>query len=73
MFDTDSLRPVIIAMTLYVLAAQFLPQLMKKPTGVKLVDDLNMLLISQKGMMASGALLVGIIVYATEYINTEMF
>ena len=73
MFDTESLRPVIIAMTLYVLAAQFIPKILKKPTGVKLVDDLVMLLISQKGMMASSALLIGIIVYATDYINVEMF
>lgn len=73
MFDTDTLRPVIIAMTLYVVAAHFLPQFMKKPTGVKLIDDMNMLLISQKGMLASGAALIGVIVYATNYINLEMF
>lgn len=73
MFDTETLRPVIIAMTLYVVAAHFIPQIMKKPTGIKLIDDMNMLMISQKGMLASGAALVGIIVYATNYLNLEMF
>lgn len=73
MFDTETLRPVIIAMTLYVVMAHFLPNLLKKPTGVKIIDDMVMLLISQKGMMASGAALVGLIVYITEYVNVEMF
>ena len=73
MFDTETLRPVIIAMTLYVVLGHFLPQFFKKPTGIKLIDDMNMLLISQKGMLASGAALIGIIVYATNYINLEMF
>ena len=73
MFDTETLRPVIIAMTLYVVAAHFLPGILKKPTGVKLIDDMVMLLISQKGMMASAAALVGVIVYLTDYINVEMF
>ena len=73
MFDTESLRPVIIAMTLYIVSINFLPELLKKPTGVKLIDDMVMLSISQTGMMASGAALVGLIVYLTNYINLEMF
>ena len=73
MFDTETLRPVIIAMTLYVVANHFIPQLIKKPTGIKLIDDMNILMISQKGMLASGATLIGIIVYFTNYLNLEMF
>jgi len=73
MFDTDTLRPVIIAMTLYIVLAQFLPKMLKKPTGIKLVDDAVMLLISQKGSMASGALIIGLVTYLTNYINLEMF
>lgn len=73
MFDTDTLRPVIIAITLYILLSQFLPTILKKPTGVKIIDDMVMLLISQKGMLASGATLIGLIVYFTNYINLEMF
>lgn len=73
MFDTDTLRPVIIAMTMYIIMAQFLPQVMKKPTGVKLIDDSVMLLVSQKGFMASGAVLIGLIVFLANYANDEMF
>ncbi len=72
MFDSESLRPVIIAMMLYIGFIQFLPQIFNKPTGVKLMDESVMLMISQKGFMASGALLVGIIVFLTNYINSEM-
>ena len=73
MFDTETLRPVIVAMTLYIVSINFLPELLKKPTGVKLIDDMVMLSISQKGMLASGTALVGLIVYLTNYINLEMF
>ena len=73
MFDTDTLRPVIIAMTIYIIMAQFLPQVMKKPTGVKLIDDSVMLIVSQKGFMASGAVLIGLIVFLANYANNEMF
>ena len=73
MFDTDTLRPVIIAMTIYIIMAQFLPQVMKKPTGVKLIDDSVMLIVSQKGFMASGAVLIGLIVFLANYANDELF
>jgi RsiW-degrading membrane proteinase PrsW (M82 family) len=72
MFDSESLRPVIIAMTLYVLIAHFVPQLAKKPTGVKMVDDVIMFLITQKGAITSGTIVVGVITYLTNYINDEM-
>ncbi len=73
MFDTDTLRPVILAMTIYIVMAQFLPQVMKKPTGIKLIDESVMLLVSQKGFMASGAALIGLIIFLANYINDEMF
>ena len=73
MFDTDTLRPIIIAMAIYITMAQFLPQIMKKPIGVKLIDESVMLLVSQKEFMASGAALIGLIVFLANYINLEMF
>jgi hypothetical protein len=73
MLDSEKLRPVIIAMTLYIALVKGLPMLMKKPSGIKLVDDLNMLMISQQGFLMSGALLVGLIVYLTNYANAELF
>lgn len=72
MFDSESLRPVIIAMTLYVLMAHFIPQLAKQPTGVNAVDDTVMFFISQKGAIMSGTIVVGLITYLTNYINYEM-
>ena len=72
MFDSESLRPVIIAMTLYVLMAHFVPQLAKQPTGVNAVDDTVMFFISQKGAVMSGTIVVGLITYLTNYINYEM-
>lgn len=72
MFESEKLRPVIVAMTLYIVIVKALPMLIKKPTGVKIVDDLNMMLISQQGFMMSGAILIGLIVYANNYINAEL-
>lgn len=72
LFDTESLRPVIIAMSLYIAIMVIVPKIAKKPTGIELIDDLTMSIIAQKDAMASGAILVGIIVIATFYINEEL-
>ena len=72
MFDTETLRPVIIAMTVYIVLANVLPKVMKEPSGFKPLDELNMLLIAQKGSMMSGAILAGLVVYLANYINEEM-
>jgi hypothetical protein len=72
MFDSDTLRPVIIAMVIYLVLANFGPNLITKPTGVKLVDDFVMYLLAQKGFMTSGVILTGLTVYLTNYINTKM-
>lgn len=72
MFDSDTLRPVIIAMTLYLVLSTVVPKVITKPTKIDVVDKLIMYLISQKGAMMSGVILIGIIVYATNYINLNM-
>lgn len=69
--DAESLRPVIISMTLYIAVVSAIPRVIKKPIGVDLVDDLVMNIISQGDNVSSGAILVGIIVIATFYINEE--
>ena len=69
--DAESLRPVIISMTLYIAVVSAIPRVIKKPIGVDLVDDLVMNIISQRDNVSSGAILVGIIVIATFYINEE--
>ena len=72
MFDSDTLRPVIIAMALYIVLSNVVPQVIKKPTEVKVFDDLVMYLIAQKGFLTSGVILTGIIMYLSNYINIQM-
>ena len=69
LLDTESLRPVIISMALYIAIVYAIPRVIKKPVGIDLVDDLVMNIISQGDNVSSGAILVGIIVIATFYIN----
>lgn len=71
LLDSESLRPVIISMALYIAIVSAIPRVIKKPVGVDLVDDLVMNIISQGDNVSSGAILVGIIVIATFYINEE--
>jgi hypothetical protein len=72
MLDQESLRPVIIAMALYLTILTIVPRIVKKPSGIQVIDDLVMTIISQKGSMMSGTILVGIIVLATNYIQDEL-
>jgi hypothetical protein len=72
MLDQESLRPVIIAMALYVTITTLIPRIVKKPTGVQAVDDLVMTIISQKGSMMSVTILIGLIILATNYIQDEL-
>ena len=72
MFDSDTLRPVIIAMTLYLVMSTLVPKVITKPTKIDVVDKLVMYLISQKGAMMSGVIMVGLIVYLTNYFNNTM-
>jgi hypothetical protein len=72
MFDQESLRPVIIAMALYITLATLVPQIIKKPTGIQVVDDLVMTLIAQKSSMMSGTILIGLIVFTTNYIQEKL-
>lgn len=73
MFDQETLRPVIISMVVYLIIAKFLPEIIKKPTGIAIIDDLNMMLIAQKGSLSSGAILTGLITFITTYIIEKEF
>ena len=73
MLDQESLRPVIIAMALYLTILTIVPRIVKKPSGIQVIDDLVMTIISQKGSMMSGTILIGLIVLATNYIQDEFF
>ena len=72
MFDSETLRPVIIAMALYLALSILIPKIVTKPTGIKLVDDEVMYLMAQKGFLMSGVILIGIIMYGTGYIGNQM-
>ena len=67
--DAETLNPVIAACSVYLLLVIFVPKIIKKPTGIQFIDDIVLLLISQKGSMMSGTILVGIIVYLSKYVQ----
>ena len=71
MLDQETLRPVIISMALYLAISKILPELLKKPTNVKFIDDIVAMLIAQKGALMSGAILTGVITFLTNYIADE--
>lgn len=71
--DQETLRPVIIAMTTYLVIVTMIPKVVKKSTGINLIDDLVMFIISQQDAMTSGIILTGLIVLGSNYINDEFF
>jgi len=71
MLDQETLRPVIIAMAVYLTIAIIVPRIIKKPSGIKFLDDIVMALIAEKGALMSHTILVGIVVLATNYIHEE--
>lgn len=71
MLDQETLRPVIISMALYLAISKIVPELLKKPTNVKFIDDIVAMLITQKGALMSGAILTGVITFLTNYIADE--
>ena len=73
MLDSESLKPVILTILLYLIIVKFLPQLMKNKTNIKQFDDFVLYLESQKGNMMNGAVLVGVIAYAVNAIDLDMF
>ena len=73
MFDQDTLRPVIIAMTIYITFSVIVPHLAKKPTNIEFIDDIIAFLIAQKGNVASGTILVGLATLGANYIDQEFF
>ena len=71
MLDQETLRPVIIAMALYIAISILIPRIIKKPTGIKVIDDLVMTIIAQQDSLMSGTILIGLVVFGTNYIQQE--
>ena len=73
LLDRESLRPVIIAMSLNITIATLVPRFVTKPTGIEFIDDIVMSLIAQKDSMMSGTIIIGLVVFATNYIQDKFF
>ena len=69
--DQETLRPVIIAMALYLAINILVPRILKKPTGIKPIDDLDMTMIAQQDTLMNGTILIGLVVLGTNYIQEE--
>ena len=72
MFDSETLRPVIIAMVLFILIVKGLPMVLKDPTNIKPVDEVTMLSVTLRDFLMPGTILIAIIVYFTNYINANV-
>ena len=70
--DQETLRPVIIAMALYIALNIIVHRIVKKPTGIKAIDDLVMTMIAQQDSLMSGTILIGLVVLGTNYIQEEL-
>ena len=69
--DQETLKPVLISMIVYLVVEKMLPEIIKKPTGIGFIDDINMMLIAQKGSLTTGSILTGIIVLIAGYVERE--
>ncbi len=60
------LNLIIACMAVYIALVLFVPKVITKPTGIQVIDDVVLLLISQRGSLMSGTILIGIIVYLAQ-------
>jgi hypothetical protein len=58
-------------MALYLTIATLIPRIIKKPTGIKILDDIVMALIAERGSLMSHTIILGIVVLGTNYIHEE--
>ena len=72
MLDQGTLRPVIIAMPLYIIVSVLIPRY-AKPTNIEAIDDIVAFLVAQRGSIMSGTILMGLLVFSANYLDTEFF
>ena len=72
MLDQGTLRPVIIAMSLYIIGSVLVPRY-AKPTNIEAIDDIVAFLVAQRGSIMSGTILMGLLVFSANYLDTEFF
>ena len=72
MLDQETLRPVIIAMALYLAISQILPEILKKPTNIKFIEDIVSMIIAQKGSLPTRTIHTSLIGILNNYINEKV-
>lgn len=55
------------ALAVNFLLVYLVPRLIKKPTGIQVVDDVVLFLNSQKGFLLASSIVVGLTVYLSHY------
>jgi hypothetical protein len=55
------------ALAINFLLVYLVPRLIKKPTGIQVVDDVVLFLNSQKGFLLASSIVVGLVVYLSHY------
>ena len=72
MMNVQDLRPVVIAMTIYIVLSHLIPKVVTKPTEVKVVDEIVVYSNEQRKSLVPGAIMAGIVVYLTMMVNQRM-
>ena len=62
---------IITSMGLYLVLSYLIPNIFKKSTNVKPIDDLILYIISQRGMMMYGVIYIGLIVHIAMKISSH--
>jgi len=61
------------ALVINFLLVYLIPRLIKKPTGIQVVDDVVLFLNSQKGFLLASSIIVGVTVYLSHYwVDSQM-
>lgn len=55
------------ALVINFLIVYIVPRLIKKPTGIQVVDDVVLFLNSQKGFLLASSIVVGLVTYLAHY------
>jgi hypothetical protein len=55
------------ALVINFLLVYLVPRLIKKPTGIQVIDDVVLFLNSQKGFLLASSIVVGVTVYLSHY------
>jgi hypothetical protein len=60
------------ALAVNFLIVYIVPRLIKKPTGIQVVDDVVLFLNSQKGFLLASSIVVGCVTYMSHYwVNSQ--